>query len=97
MQVLFVLLSFLLLQTGLMGVFMSLDLIGFFIFWELVLIPMFFIIGRWGEEGSQHASVKFFIYTHLGSAVMLVAFFMIYLVAGDATGTYTFSMIASVG
>ncbi len=85
---------FLLLQTGLMGVFMSLDLIGFFIFWELVLIPMFFIIGRWGEEGSQHASVKFFIYTHLGSAVMLVAFFMIYLVAGDATGTYTFSMIA---
>ncbi len=85
---------FLLLQTGLTGVFMSLDLIGFFIFWELVLIPMFFMIGRWGEEGCQHAAVKFFIYTHLGSAVMLVAFFMIYLVAGDATGTYTFSMIA---
>jgi NADH-quinone oxidoreductase subunit M len=84
---------FLLLQTGLMGVFMSLDLIGFFIFWELVLIPMFFIIGRWGEEGCQHASVKFFIYTHLGSAVMLVAFFMMYLIAGDATGTYTFALI----
>ncbi|MFW9813368.1 MAG: NuoM family protein [Candidatus Thorarchaeota archaeon] len=85
---------FLLLQTGLMGVFMSLDLIGFFIFWELVLIPMFFIIGRWGEEGCEHAAVKFFIYTHLGSAVMLVAFFMIYLFAGESTGTYTFSMIA---
>ncbi|MFW9870538.1 MAG: NuoM family protein, partial [Candidatus Thorarchaeota archaeon] len=85
---------FLLLQVGLMGVFMSLDLIGFFIFWELVLIPMFFIIGRWGEEGCQHASVKFFIYTHLGSAVMLIAFFMVYLLAGDATGTYTFSMLA---
>ncbi|MFW9835398.1 MAG: NuoM family protein [Candidatus Thorarchaeota archaeon] len=84
---------FLLLQTGLMGVFMSLDLIGFFIFWELVLIPMFFIIGRWGEEGCEHAAVKFFIYTHLGSAVMLVAFFMMYLVAGDATGTYTFALI----
>jgi NADH-quinone oxidoreductase subunit M len=84
---------FLLLQTGLMGVFMSMDLIGFFIFWELVLIPMFFIIGRWGEEGCQHASVKFFIYTHLGSAVMLVAFFMMYLLAGDATGTYTFALI----
>jgi NADH-quinone oxidoreductase subunit M len=87
---------FLLLQTGLLGVFMSLDLIGFFIFWELVLIPMFFIIGRWGEEGCEHASVKFFIYTHLGSAVMLVAFFMIYLIAGQAspTGEYTFSMLA---
>jgi proton-translocating NADH-quinone oxidoreductase chain M len=84
---------FLLLQTGLMGVFMSMDLIGFFIFWELVLIPMFFIIGRWGEEGCEHAAVKFFIYTHLGSAVMLVAFFMMYLVAGDATGTYTFALI----
>ncbi|MHA2356592.1 MAG: proton-conducting transporter transmembrane domain-containing protein, partial [Candidatus Thorarchaeota archaeon] len=60
---------FLLLQTGLLGVFMSLDLISFFIFWELVLIPMFFIIGRWGEEGCEHAAVKFFIYTHLGSAV----------------------------
>jgi len=84
---------FLLLQTGLMGVFMSMDLIGFFIFWELVLIPMFFIIGRWGEEGCEHAAVKFFIYTHLGSAVMLVAFFMMYLLAGDATGTYTFALI----
>ncbi|MHA1965635.1 MAG: complex I subunit 4 family protein [Candidatus Thorarchaeota archaeon] len=84
---------FLLLQVGLMGVFMSMDLIGFFIFWELVLIPMFFIIGRWGEEGCEHAAVKFFIYTHLGSAVMLVAFFMMYLLAGDATGTYTFALI----
>jgi proton-translocating NADH-quinone oxidoreductase chain M len=88
---------FMLLQVGLMGVFMSMDLIGFFIFWELVLIPMFFIIGRWGEEGCQHAAVKFFIYTHLGSAVMLVAFFMMYLIAGDATGTYTFAMIGADG
>ncbi len=88
---------FLLLQTGLMGVFMSLDLIGFFIFWELVLIPMFFIIGRWGEEGCEHAAVKFFIYTHLGSAVMLVAFFMMYLLAGEATGIYTFALIEISG
>ncbi|MHA2395127.1 MAG: complex I subunit 4 family protein [Candidatus Thorarchaeota archaeon] len=84
---------FLLLQVGLMGVFMSMDLIGFFIFWELVLIPMFFIIGRWGEEGCEHAAVKFFIYTHLGSAVMLVAFFMMYLLAGADSGTYTFALI----
>ncbi|MGD9396614.1 MAG: NADH-quinone oxidoreductase subunit M [Candidatus Thorarchaeota archaeon] len=88
---------FMLLQVGLMGVFMSMDLIGFFIFWELVLIPMFFIIGRWGEAGCEHASVKFFIYTHLGSAVMLVAFFVMYLIAGDATGTYTFAMIGADG
>jgi len=80
----------LLLQVGLIGVFMSLDLIGFFIFWELVLIPMFFIIGRWGEEGCQHAAIKFFIYTHLGSAVMLVAFFVLYFVAVP----HTFDMIA---
>jgi NADH-quinone oxidoreductase subunit M len=80
----------LLLQVGLLGVFMSLDLIGFFIFWELVLIPMFFIIGRWGEEGCQHAAIKFFIYTHLGSAVMLVGFFVMYFAAVP----HTFDMIA---
>ena len=79
---------FLLLQVGLLGVFMSVDLIGFFIFWEIVLIPMFFIIGRWGEEGSKHAAIKFFIYTHLGSAVMLVGFFVIYFLGG-----FTFNMV----
>jgi NADH-quinone oxidoreductase subunit M len=87
---------FLLLQTGLLGVFVSLDLIGFFIFWELVLVPMFFIIGRWGEEGSRHASVKFFIYTHLGSAVMLVGFFYLYFMSAGYTADHvpTFSMVA---
>ncbi len=91
---------FLVLQSGLLGVFMSLDLIGFFIFWEVVLIPMFFIIGRWGEEGCRHAAVKFFIYTHLGSAVMLVGFFYLYFQSsmfnaqGIATAIPTFNMIA---
>ncbi len=79
---------FLLMQTGLLGVFMSIDLFGFFIFWELVLIPMFFIIGQWGEEGCQHAAVKFFIYTHLGSMVMLVGFFALYFLGGN-----TFNMV----
>ncbi len=78
------------LMTGLLGVFMALDLIAFFVFWELVLIPMFFIIGRWGEEGCQHAAVKFFIYTHLGSVVMLVGFFVLYFVAEP----HTFNMVA---
>ncbi|TFG32743.1 NADH-quinone oxidoreductase subunit M [Candidatus Thorarchaeota archaeon] len=91
---------FLVLQTGLLGVFMALDLIGFFVWWELVLIPMFFIIGRWGEEGSRHAAIKFFIYTHLGSAVMLVGFFYLYFQSsmindlGIATEIPTFSMVA---
>ena len=91
---------FLVLQTGLLGVFMALDLIGFFIWWELVLIPMFFIIGRWGEEGCRHAAIKFFIYTHLGSAVMLIGFFYLYFesamvnVIGYATAVPTFSMVA---
>ncbi|TFH11797.1 MAG: NADH-quinone oxidoreductase subunit M [Candidatus Thorarchaeota archaeon] len=86
---------FLVLQTGLLGVFMSLDLIGFFIWWELVLIPMFFIIGRWGEEGSRHAAVKFFIYTHLGSAVMLVGFFYLFFMSSmSGAAIPTFSMIA---
>jgi NADH-quinone oxidoreductase subunit M len=80
---------FLMLQTGLLGVFISFDLISFFIFWELVLIPMFFIIGRWGEEGCEHAAVKFFIYTHLGSAVMLVSFMALFFL-----GPGTFNMLA---
>jgi NADH-quinone oxidoreductase subunit M len=86
---------FLLLQTGLLGVFVSLDLIGFFLFWELVLVPMFFIIGKWGEEGSRHASIKFFIYTHLGSAVMLVGFFYLYFMSASFTIDHvpTFSMV----
>lgn len=78
----------LILQTGLDGVFMSINLLGFFIFWELVLIPMFFVIGQWGEEGAQHAAVKFFIYTQLGSLAMLVGFFALFVVGG------TFDMIA---
>ncbi len=76
---------FLMLQKGLLGVFVSLDLIGFFVFWELVLIPMFFIIGRWGEEGCQHAAIKFFIYTHLGSAVLIVSFFTLFFLAPEPT------------
>ena len=84
---------FMLLQTGLLGVFVSMDLIGFFVFWELVLIPMFFIIGRWGEEGCQHAAIKFFIYTHLGSAVLIISFFALYFLAPEPT----FSMIALRG
>ncbi len=80
---------FLFMQSGLLGVFMSIDLFSFFVFWELVLIPMFFIIGKYGEEGCEHAAMKFVIYTHLGSAVMVISFFVLFFLAP----TPTFNMI----
>ena len=62
----------LLLQASVLGVFLAENLILFYVFWELVLIPMFFLIGGWGHERRRHAAMKFFIYTFAGSALMLV-------------------------
>ncbi|HET7375726.1 MAG TPA: NADH-quinone oxidoreductase subunit M [Anaerolineae bacterium] len=64
---------FLLLETGMLGVFASLDLIVFFIFWEIGLVPMYFLINVWGSKNRQYASFKFFIYTMAGSVGMLLA------------------------
>ena len=58
---------FLLLQTGMLGVFMSLDFFLFYVFWELVLVPMYFIIGIWGGPRKLYAAIKFFLYTLVGS------------------------------
>lgn len=77
----------LLMETGLLGVFITFDLLALFVFWELVLIPMFFLIGRWGELDKTYAAVKFFIYTHLGSAIMFIGFLVMYSYAG------TFNML----
>jgi NADH-quinone oxidoreductase subunit M len=63
----------LVLTTGMLGVFMSLDLLLFYVMWEVMLVPMYFIIGMWGGERRLYASIKFFIYTFLGSLLMLVA------------------------
>jgi NADH-quinone oxidoreductase subunit M len=60
-------------NAGLLGVFVSLDILLFFVFWEIVLIPMFFLIGHWGGPRRGYASLKFFVYTHVASVVMLVA------------------------
>jgi len=68
----------LLLQTGMAGTFVSFDLILFFIFWELVLVPMYFMIGIWGGPRREYASVKFFLYTLFGSVFMLVAFLALF-------------------
>jgi NADH-quinone oxidoreductase subunit M len=75
----------LMLQTGMAGTFVAFDLILFFIFWELVLVPMFFMIGIWGGPRRDYASVKFFLYTLFGSVFMLVAFLAIYFQAGGTT------------
>jgi NADH-quinone oxidoreductase subunit M len=73
-----------LLQTGMAGTFVAFDLMLFFVFWELVLVPMYFMIGIWGGPRREYASVKFFLYTLFGSVFMLVAFLSIYFAARNA-------------
>jgi hypothetical protein len=75
----------LLLQTGMAGTFVAFDLILFFIFFELVLVPMFFMIGMWGGPRRDYASVKFFLYTLFGSIFMLVSFLAVYFQSGIQT------------
>ncbi len=72
----------LILQTGMAGTFIAQDLILFFVFFELVLLPMYFMIGVWGGENRQYASLKFFLYTMFGSALMLVAFLALFFKTG---------------
>lgn len=76
----------LLLETGMMGTFIALDLFLFFLFWELMLIPMYFIIGVWGGKQRIYASIKFFLYTAFGSALMLLVIFYLYFQASEAMG-----------
>jgi len=83
----------LLLEVGMLGVFMSLDMFLFYIFWEAMLIPMYFIIGLWGGEQRVYAAVKFFIYTMAGSLLMLVAIIWIGVYASQYTGSFTTDLI----
>jgi len=69
---------FLLLQTAMLGVFMSLDFLLFFVFWETVLVPMYFIIAIWGGERRSYAAIKFMIYTLIGSVLMLLGILTLY-------------------
>jgi NADH-quinone oxidoreductase subunit M len=82
----------LLLEIGMLGAFISLDLFLFYIFWELMLIPMYFIIGIWGGKQKIYAAVKFFIYTMAGSVLMLVALIYLYFLGINA-GHQTFSIL----
>ena len=80
----------LVLTTGMIGVFVAVDLFLFYVFWEVMLIPMYFIIGIWGGARRLYAAIKFFLYTFVGSLLMLVAILVMYTVVGRETGTYTF-------
>ena len=69
---------FLLLETGMIGVFLALDFFLFYVFWEVMLLPMYFLIGVWGGPRREYAAIKFFLYTLLGSILMLIAILMLY-------------------
>jgi NADH-quinone oxidoreductase subunit M len=86
--------SMLLLEAGMIGAFLALDLFVFYVFWELMLIPMYFIIGIWGGERRLYASIKFVIYTLVGSLLMLVAILYLYVQYRAATGSFSFDYVA---
>lgn len=83
----------LLLEVGMLGVFVALDMFLFYVFWEAMLIPMYFIIGIWGGKERIYASIKFFIYTMAGSLLMLVAIIWLGVYASDVTGYFTTDLL----
>ncbi len=84
----------LLLQTGMLGVFMALDFLVFYVFWEIMLVPMYFLIGVWGGPRKLYAAIKFFLYTLAGSVLMLVGILAIYFYQYDVTGEHSFDILA---
>lgn len=82
----------LLLETGVLGVFAAVDLVLFYIFWEAMLVPAYFLIGRWGGERRIYATLKFFLYTMAGSALMLVAIIALAALNYQDTGVWTFDL-----
>ncbi len=83
--------------AAIIGVFMSLDLFLFYLFWEMMLVPMYFLIAVWGHENRIYASVKFFLFTQASGLLMLVAILGLYFVHGRHTGTYTFDYLQLLG
>ena len=86
--------ALLVLQTGMLGAFMSLDFLLFFLFWEVMLVPMYFVIGIWGSDNRLYSAIKFFLYTLFGSVVMLLGILALYFHNHAATGAYTFDITA---
>jgi len=82
----------LVLQTGLIGAFVALDTLLFFLFWEVMMVPMYFLIGMWGGGRRLYSAIKFFLYTLAGSVVMLLGLLALYFVNHAATGVYSFDL-----
>ena len=82
----------LLLQTGMIGAFITLDFLLFFLFWEVMLVPMYFLIGIWGSDNRLYSAIKFFLYTLVGSVVMLLGILAVYFYQYSVTGVYTFDV-----
>jgi NADH-quinone oxidoreductase subunit M len=83
--------------AAIMGVFVAVDLFLFYFFWEMMLIPLYFLIGIWGYENRTYASIKFFLFTQAGGVLMLVGILGLYFVHGRATGVYTFDYSELLG
>lgn len=84
----------LVLETAMIGALIALDMVLFYVFWELMLVPMFLIVGIWGSENRIYAAVKFFVYTMVGSLLMLIAIIYLYWLTGEQTGTRSFDYVA---
>ncbi len=85
---------FLLLDTGMIGVFLALDFFLFYVFWEVMLLPMYFLIGMWGGPQREYAAIKFFLYTLVGSVLMLVAILALYFTCGQTFDLITLTQTA---
>jgi len=85
------------LETGMLGAFVSLNLFQFYVFWEAMLVPMYFIIGIWGGPRRIYAAIKFFLFTMVGSLLMLVAMLVVYRLHFEQTGTFTLDLVAPPG
>ncbi|MBI3086563.1 MAG: NADH-quinone oxidoreductase subunit M [candidate division NC10 bacterium] len=83
----------LILETGMLGVFVALDFFLFYVFWEVMLVPMYFLIGVWGSDRRLYSAIKFFLYTLFGSLIMLLGILAVYFYAGGQTGRYTFDVL----
>ena len=82
----------LVLQSGMIGAFVSLDFLLFFLFWEVMLVPMYFLIGIWGSANRLYSAIKFFLFTLVGSVVMLLGILAVYFYHHEVTGVYSFDI-----
>ena len=85
------------LETGMLGAFVTLNLFAFYVFWELMLVPMYFIIGIWGGPRRIYAAVKFFLFTMVGSLLMLIAILVVYYLHFQQTGVLTLDLVTAPG